>query len=809
MKIEPVPTDNRPSRLCINSNSDIKGYLFTPKADDELRDAEILGTGGSSVVYKAYQALDRKRGITVPRAIKFFVMREDLVASDADTTFMAAQDNFLEEVQNISQLAHENLVQVIDAGEYDLPQIDGSPKRVPFLVTHLISGCTLRDIIEGRPQAAFAISRLKESPEIAVRLLVQVASGLGYLHSKKFLHCDIAPKNIFVEDAEPDSLRAIVGDVGMSRCLTGNGEELLFIAGTRSYSPASISDQFGHSVRRKDVANWFPGWDSYGFAKTACELLNHMLSLTSVAWVRSATSKAEQAFREYQRTGSPQAIAELIEYCLPIHRQRGGVPELESNSVGARKRMMPIEGMAITKRVDSVVRHPAILRLQGVPQLTIVRSAAPGGNHTRYEHSLGVMENMRRMLSSLIDEPSFLGILRRESIETGLVAALLYNSTRFPFSNVIHEINKRLPPGSAKPFSRFGREGLLDDVFGDAFRSLKGKTLLDEIREGFPAVDLLKLMRILTGTNSTEFVEQDEAVLHALLNSSLDARVVDFVRRDSLHLGLSSGDLFNMDDLLPHLTVSPAIREGMPVRVTLKSSGVSVAEQIVLMRYWLYQRVYWNQPNRCYNAMIRRVLLDLQACNGFEDDLREVALNFDEREMLHFLEQSAAKLEDTSTQKLIRHVVGYEKILYREVFETNIRQCESAQHRRDLPMISRLVSEMMSYAVMREYEIALNEFSAKQFNLDTCNEAPLVLLDVPFEPGNIKMGTDIFVTFKSASASEPDARSLDQVSPVIAGVNTNFTKDLQRLRIFLRPDIRAAKDDAQAVYGELLRIAGD
>ena len=188
-------------------------------------------------------------------------------------------------------------------------------------------------------------------------------------------------------------------------------------------------------------------------------------------------------------------------------------------AVGARKRMMPIEGMAITKRVDRMVRHPALLRLQGVPQLTIVKSVAPGGNHTRYEHSLGVMENMRRMLSSLIDEPNFLGILRKESIETGLVAALLYNATRFPFSNIIHEINKRLPSGEKKLFPSFGREDLLKDILGEKFKSKNDITLSKELNSSFPGVSLEKLTRIICGTQSSVFEEPDEAVLSALLNS--------------------------------------------------------------------------------------------------------------------------------------------------------------------------------------------------------------------------------------------------------------------------------------------------
>lgn len=804
-----TPKDNRIERLAFTTSSKIRGYSFAIENQSYDNFAYVLGTGGSSVVYRVFQVLNEKRKITIPRAIKFFVMREDLVNDDSDTTFLPAQDNFLEEIKNISQISHENLVQVIDAGEHLLSENDGKEKLIPYIITHLINGCTLREIIENKPSAEFAVARLKDRPEIAIDILRQISKGLDYLHSKNFLHCDVAPKNVFIEAAGNNSLRAIVGDVGMSRCLLGDDEKL-FIAGTKSYSPTEISQKFGQKISRNEVKNWFPLWDVFAYSKTAVELLNYASSLSSLSWIESAKSKAQAAFENASKYKSTSEIVDLIEYCLPIHRQRAGIPELESNSVGARKRMMPIEGMAITKRIDSIVRHPAMLRLQGVPQLTIVKSAAPGGNHTRYEHSLGVMENMRRMLSSLIDEPTFLGILRKESIETGLVAALLYNATRFPFSNLIHEINKRLPPGMNKPFQKFGREDLLNEIIGEKFKSKSGITLLQELKDKFPGVHPEKMLKIICGTQGAIFQEGDEAVLHALLNSSLDARVVDFVRRDSLHLGLSGGDLFDIDDLLPHLTVSQPSQGEMPIRVTLKSSGVSVAEQIVLMRYWLYQRVYWNQPNRSYNAMIRRVLLDLQFNSNFEKELREVALHVDEREMLSFLSNAAEKYSMTSTSQLINYVKGYEKSLYRNVYDRNIRQCEHDLQRRDLPAIERLTSEMMGYSTMRQYEIELSSFLCKLIDItkqDT--EAPLVLLDVPYEPGHIKMGTDIFVTLKNQTTGNPETRCLDQISPVIEGVNSNFKKDLQRLRIFIRPDIRLAANQVDSLYGELIRIVSD
>lgn len=796
--------DPRVARLGFKRDTQIKGYRLADTEQNASESVRPLGLGGSSVVYTVYQELNAERQIYVPRALKLFVMREDLNPEDADTSFVPADSNFLEEIITVSQLTHENLVQVTDAGEFSFVDSDGKQRRLPYIVSHLVTGCTLRDIIESNENSKFARKKLEEEPEQAVFLLSQIARGLGYLHSRGFLHCDIAPKNIFIEDGQ--SLRAIVGDVGMSRRIDRVTGVRVFIAGTRSYCPESISPHFGTEVEEHVLAGWFPYWDLFALTKTAQVFLEYLETISPNAWVRAAVEKARSAHAKPKQFKSAAEFSEVIEYCLPIHRQRGGVPELEPNAVLSRKRMMPIDPLSLTPRIDSLVRHPALTRLQNVPQLTIVRSASPGGSHSRYEHSLGVMENVRRMLSTLIDEPTFLGILGKNSIETGLVAAVMYNAHRFPFSNVIHELNKRLPPGESKVFKAFGRSELLAEVLGDGFTSYKGLTLPQQIAADFPSVDLEKLRRILTSNSVSELPEPDESVLYTLLNSSLDARVIDFVRRDSLHLGLSGGSAFDLDDLLPHLTISPVSKGGQINQVTLKLSGVSIAEQIILMRYWLYQRVYWNQPNRAYNAAVRRALLDLQSVDGFEEALRERALHLDEGQTLAFLHAFAAERNLTSTRDLLNLIRSTEKVLYREVFVRSLRQCESDPILLDAADLGTLMSRTMSYRTMRQYEDVVAGVLSSKVTVPTTSSAPAVLLDVPFEPGNIKLGADIFVSVPSSSNhSGSDLRSLDKVSPIIDGVNNNFTNDLQRLRILVRRDIATDNKIGAELYAELRR----
>ena len=803
--------DNRPDRLGISIGTEIRGYKFSVPPNEGSTGLLLLGTGGSSVVYRVFQVLDATRAIYIPRAMKLFVMREDLHSED--TSFLPAEENFLEEIKNVSQLAHENLIQVTDAGAQDLTLSNGKIKRIPVMITHLITGCTLRDVIEKSPNGLSTRQRLVDQPDLAIEVLIQMARGLGYLHSKKFLHCDIAPKNVFLEEGQ--QLRVIVGDVGMSRYMGANAKEKVFVAGTKSYAPSGVLGLFGQNVSIKSLKEWFPSWDIYGFAKTGVALLTSILEDVDKPWLRAAKSKLVAAESDFKRFETIDELAEQIEYCRPIHRERGGVPELEPSVIATRKRMMPIEALSLTKRIDELVRHPALTRLQGVPQLTIVGSSAPGGSHTRYEHSLGVMENVRRMLSMLLDEPTFLEVLQKASIETGLITALLYNATRFPLSNIVHELNKRIPPGEPKKmFHSFGRAELFNDILGDQFKSHAGLTLEDQIRRDFTSVDINVLRRILTANAPSDLASPVEVILYTLLNSSLDARVIDFVRRDSLHLGISSGDFFSLDDLLPHLRITPnqSTDPSLKARISLKSTGVSVAEQIILMRYWLFSRVYWNQPTRAYNAAVRRVLLDIRGIESFESELRRIALHTDERSMAAFLGKFAREHLPGSTAALLRLIAGHEKVLYKLIFERSLRNCDTDHLRQDRSQMERLVSPMLSYEALRSFEIDISDWLEKALNLPADTGPPLVLIDIPFEPGSNKLGTDIFVMVPRRSQSETDdLRTLDQISPVIDGVNRNFVNDLQRLRIFIRPDLKLPQDRdwGLAIYDRLTSLVGN
>jgi len=131
---------------------------------------EFLG-GGMSHVYRA-------RDTIISRTVAVKILTE---AGCADEEVRA---RFLAEARMAGNLAHDHILKVYDFGQDDL-------KR-PFMVMEFLRGEDLRSALR-QGHTGDSQSKLK--------IAVQIAKALAYIHTQKIIHRDIKPENVHISAA--------------------------------------------------------------------------------------------------------------------------------------------------------------------------------------------------------------------------------------------------------------------------------------------------------------------------------------------------------------------------------------------------------------------------------------------------------------------------------------------------------------------------------------------------------------------------------------------------------------------------------
>lgn len=746
-------TDSRRTKLNLDSQP-IPGFQFTKNKNGVI---EPLGAGGSGIVFKASQTLAHA---SIQRAVKFFMYRDDIAEKKGDQNSPISTEDFLEEIYNITTLTHQNLVKVISAGTCEVKGF-----QIPYIITDFISGPTLKELISepDSPSCKDIKTKIENNPEIVLDLMIEVGTAVEYIFNRGFSHCDIAPKNIFLENIY-SGVQPILGDLGISKPMNqrNTSRATVFIAGSESWIPDTVKLYLETEIPYKDFLKLQPFWDIFSFCKTCLSLFEAFPCTSNHSWNEALKNSLERGLDE----GGYRDISEVVkqlQFLRPIQREVAGIPEL-SNGIGTGiRRMMPVEPLKATLRLNDLVKHPAIFRLSRVPQLTTANHILPGSGHTRYEHTLGTLETMRKYLLSLLDEREFLRYFGVEKIETALVCAALSSATRFPLSNIIHEMRAR----DKTQFSNLSKKKILDEL--KKLKDKKGRSLSDIIENEFKNTTPDKVYDVITQNN---YNDQGYELVSSMLKSSLDVRVLDFLRRDSHHLGIISGNTFDLDEILVHLTVHDH-------RLALKETGVSIVEHIVSLRYWLFSRAYWNRPNRSYFAMIRHVMTSLH--NENEDCL--TADEVIDKNQYSFLEMIRSKCEELKLDactNLVDRLIANENKLFKVAFEVNASE------------LSKESLRWLNETSYDQLDALVTELSPniKELSITWTNDSEVsLLIDFPTEPGSIKMGEDIYVTSRRHKT-----KRLTEISSIVKGVNKSFKFQLPRLRIYRNPNIKMKKD---------------
>ncbi len=288
----------------------------------------------------------------------------------------------------------------------------------------------------------------------------------------------------------------------------------------------------------------------------------------------------------------------------------------------------------------AVIDDPLFQRLRNIKQTGLTHYVYPGLRHTRFEHSLGVahlmltsLEAIARNTISVYGDGDEASTIARRLLEplywcaAGL-AALLHDIGHMTWSHVFETALRdlsivSLATGATPPSSVTNHEG---------FTLILAHHLLSKHSEGicgFTGRDATTLLDYTIGILDLAYgggsaVEDEELrktlyVPARLLSGTIDVDRGDYLLRDSRSAGVSYG-LYDLDRLIRVLVLAPR-GDGL-YDIGVVDKGVSVVENMLLGRMYMYSEVYMHDVVLAYEASAARLLslLLIAAWLGYEND---------------------------------------------------------------------------------------------------------------------------------------------------------------------------------------------
>ena len=294
----------------------------------------------------------------------------------------------------------------------------------------------------------------------------------------------------------------------------------------------------------------------------------------------------------------------------------------------------PVHGYVyITETEKELIDSYPVQRLRRLRQLAGSEFVYSGANHTRFEHSIGVMY----LAGELTENQNLCQMLSEEEIQIVRMAALLHDVGHGPFSHVFeHLLVKFLKKTHEDMTQWIIRESELHDIIN---------TL------GYDPEAVAKLAVGELRSPGKAFVDQ-------IIQSAVDVDKLDFVVRDTYHTGAEYGyvDVFRLIHMLDILG------ENLAVDV----SALSALESFVLARLESFRSIYFHRVGRAAQIMLATAMeaakeeLGLIDYNSPEDYL---ALNdYTVWTKLKECKKSSNIIDDLERRKLLK--CAYDKAFY-------------------------------------------------------------------------------------------------------------------------------------------------
>jgi len=288
----------------------------------------------------------------------------------------------------------------------------------------------------------------------------------------------------------------------------------------------------------------------------------------------------------------------------------------------------PVHGYVyITQAEKEIIDSYPFQRLRRLRQLAGAEMVYPGANHTRFEHSIGVMH----LAGILVKNPNLSQLLTEDEAQMIKIAALLHDVGHGPFSHIFeHLLVKFLNKTHEDITTWIIQESELKDIISGL---------------GYNPNSVGKLAVGSLHGPGKAFMDQ-------IIRSAVDVDKLDFIVRDTHHTGAEYGyvDIFRLIQMLDVLDENLAVDLG----------ALSALESFILARIESFKSIYFHRVARAAQIMIAMAMEQAKDELGLVDfKSPNEYLAFDDYTvwgMLKKCKKSRGIIENFERRKLIKCV---------------------------------------------------------------------------------------------------------------------------------------------------------
>lgn len=402
----------------------------------------------------------------------------------------------------------------------------------------------------------------------------------------------------------------------------------------------------------------------------------------------------------------------------------------------------PVHGsIHILDEEIKIIQHDFFQRLRNIKQLGFSEYVFPGATHTRFIHSIGVMNVGDKAFDKLFKGRTYSkDILRLK--ETFKLACLLHDIGHAPLSHSTESVMPNL--SELKIPDRFlsekdkhsNRQATHEDYTIKAIADSSFAESFVDVENSF-GVERKFIADLIRGdTDEAKYFTVEGVdyfiLLHQLVSSELDCDRMDYLLRDSYFCGVSYGS-YDLDWLLDNL--EPAIIDNKAY-LGISERAVVTFDDFLLSRYHMFVMVYFHYRAVCLEQLLFKYFETSKGEYTIPADIEEYIEHDD-----HHLMKIMRKSTNPYAQSIVKNKIPAK--IFESFNEDQTKQLEVVQ--------KYLESENIEYIRCSSKGRLSKYYDAEQ----THNKYPMKVVRKNFGSNekaysDINKATDLFTKFSQA-----------------------------------------------------------